>query len=67
MIRKLLYVLILVSFTSIVGCTGGVSLSVGAGGGFYDTKHPDAANIIRAVPIIETSTKKSWKLPQLKK
>ncbi len=48
------------------GCAGGGSLSLGVGGGFYDTKHPEAAEIVKNMPIVETTTRKSWALPRVK-
>ena len=42
------------------GCSGFGSITLAGGGTFYDTKHPDAAEIVKNTPIIATTTKKSW-------
>ena len=42
------------------GCSGGVSISAGAGGSIYNPDHVDAAEIVKNTPIIETTTRKSW-------
>ena len=63
------YLLIAVLFAMMIiaaGCSGGVSMSFGAGGSIHDPKHPDLANVVRETPIMETSTGKSWQVGGLK-
>lgn len=58
-------ILICLMILMLGGCSGGVALSVSAGGSIHDPKHEDLAAIVEATPIMSTSTQKQFALPMV--
>ena len=51
----------------LAGCSGGIGVSLGAGGSVHNPNHKDLANVVKNTPIVATSTGKSFALPKVKK